>query len=168
MCCHPIYSGRQACGRASRGHIGGRSHRISPPSSAALAFIFIARRIQPFLSLIDREVEFVLHYLLGILGKIPVHVTAPRFEPTSQRQKVSRSPTEQPGLHTRSTVLCQKHTFCYYCVKRIRCAIYSYCCFKSVHFVPVSKAYIVFMCQKHTMCLLLCVKSIHRVTENLS
>ena len=32
---------------------------ISPPSfpSAVLAIIFIARRIQPFLSLVDREVE---------------------------------------------------------------------------------------------------------------
>ena len=30
VCCDPIYSGRQACGRASRGHIEGRSHRISP------------------------------------------------------------------------------------------------------------------------------------------
>ena len=27
--------------------------------SAVLAFIFLARRIQPFLSLVDREVEFV-------------------------------------------------------------------------------------------------------------
>ena len=37
---------------------GGRSHRISPPFSAVLALIFLARRIQPFLSLVDREVEF--------------------------------------------------------------------------------------------------------------
>ena len=63
-------------GRTSRGHTGGRSHRIShPPSfcgaclnfspekdsaipSAVRALIFVARRIQPFLSLVDREVEF--------------------------------------------------------------------------------------------------------------
>ena len=32
VCCHPIYSGRQACGRTGRGPTGGRSHRISPPS----------------------------------------------------------------------------------------------------------------------------------------
>ena len=32
VCSHPIYSGRQLCGRTSRGHTGGRSHRISPPS----------------------------------------------------------------------------------------------------------------------------------------
>ena len=29
---HPIYSGRQTCGRTSRGHTGRRSHNISPPS----------------------------------------------------------------------------------------------------------------------------------------
>ncbi|CAM9097354.1 unnamed protein product, partial [Ascophyllum nodosum] len=55
------------------------SHRISPPRS---------------LSLVDRKVEFlciheliVLHYfLLGMMrGKIPLRVTAPRFELTSQR-----------------------------------------------------------------------------------
>ena len=33
MCCHPIYSACRSCGRTSRGHTGGRSHRISPPSS---------------------------------------------------------------------------------------------------------------------------------------
>ena len=31
VCCHPVYSGRQACGRTSRGHAGGKSQRISPP-----------------------------------------------------------------------------------------------------------------------------------------
>ena len=31
VCCHPIYSGRQGCGRPSRGHTGGMSNRISPP-----------------------------------------------------------------------------------------------------------------------------------------
>ena len=139
VCCHPIYSGRLTCGRTSRGHAGGRSHRICPPSfcgaclsfsrvrdssffpsstvksnfvyprqnrsplnghdlfifihpvvvclcvfsshlfwtikfvgrtsrghtgflihlpSAVRALIFLARRIQPFISLVDREVEF--------------------------------------------------------------------------------------------------------------
>ena len=33
LCCHPIYSGRQAYGRTSRGHTGGSSHRISHPPS---------------------------------------------------------------------------------------------------------------------------------------
>ena len=33
--------------------------------SAVLAFIFLARRIQPFLCLVDREVEFCLTPLVG-------------------------------------------------------------------------------------------------------
>ena len=50
-------------GRTSRGHTGGRSHRIYHPPSFCGAcpnfFIFFhAKRIQPFLSLVDREVEF--------------------------------------------------------------------------------------------------------------
>ena len=47
-------------GRTSRGHTGGRSHRMFfiHLSSAVLALIFRARRIQPFLPLVDREVEF--------------------------------------------------------------------------------------------------------------
>ena len=72
--------------------------------SAVLAFIYIARRIPPPLSLVDHEVEFlctheiILLHLLGIMrGKISVRLTAPRFELTSQRQKVSRLPTEPPG-----------------------------------------------------------------------
>ena len=44
-------------GRTSRGHTGGRSHRIFH-LSAVRALFFLARRIQPFLSLVDREVEF--------------------------------------------------------------------------------------------------------------
>ena len=87
VCCHPIYSGRQTCGRTRRGHTG-----FLHFPSAALALIFIARRIQPPLSLVDREVELLCTHEL-----IPVRVTAPRFELTSQRQKVSRLPTEPPG-----------------------------------------------------------------------
>ena len=37
------------------GHTGFLVHLLS---SAVHAFIFLARRIQPFLSLVDREVEF--------------------------------------------------------------------------------------------------------------
>ena len=47
-------------GCTSRGHTGGRSHRISHPPSVVHAFIFLARRIQRFLSLVDRDVEFCL------------------------------------------------------------------------------------------------------------
>ena len=42
-------------GRTSRGHTGRRSIHLL---SAVLALILLARRIQPFLSLVDREVEF--------------------------------------------------------------------------------------------------------------
>ena len=41
-------------GRTGRGHTGFSIHLLS----AVLALIFLARRIQPFLSLVDREVEF--------------------------------------------------------------------------------------------------------------
>ena len=67
--------------------------------SAVLALFFLAIRIQPFLSLVDREVEFcvllVWHFFMR--KKIPVRVTTPRFELTSQRQKVSRLPIEPQG-----------------------------------------------------------------------
>ena len=44
-------------GRTSRGHTGGRSHRIfHPPSFCGACLNFLARTIQPFLSLVDREV----------------------------------------------------------------------------------------------------------------
>ena len=44
-------------GRTSRGHTEGRSHRIFIHLlSAVRALIFLARSIQPFLSLVDREV----------------------------------------------------------------------------------------------------------------
>ena len=36
----------------------GHTEFVHLPSSAVLALIFLARRIQPFLSLVDREVEF--------------------------------------------------------------------------------------------------------------
>ena len=54
-------------GRTSRGYTGFFVHL----PSAVRALIFLARRIQPFLSLVDREVEFcvltisIVLYLLG-------------------------------------------------------------------------------------------------------
>ena len=50
----PIYYGRQVLWCASRGHTGFLIHLLS----GVRALIFLARRIQPFLSLADREVEF--------------------------------------------------------------------------------------------------------------
>ena len=58
VCCHPIYSGHQACGRTSRGHTGGRPHSISPLSFCGACLNFLAKMIQPFLSLVVHEVDF--------------------------------------------------------------------------------------------------------------
>ena len=78
--------------------------------SAVRALIFIARRIQPYLSLVDREVEFcvptnssfstcwALFFIFYFLReKISVRVTEQRFELTSQRHNVSSVSTEPPG-----------------------------------------------------------------------
>ena len=43
LCFLPIYSGREACGRTSRGHTGGRSHRISHPPSFCGACLNFSR-----------------------------------------------------------------------------------------------------------------------------
>ena len=55
VCCHSIYSGRQVlCGRTctSRGHT-----RFLRLPLAVFSLIFLARQIQPFLSLVDSDVE---------------------------------------------------------------------------------------------------------------
>ena len=46
--CCTDFSGRQTCGRTSRGHPGGREGY-----TGFFAFIYIARIIQPFYSLVD-------------------------------------------------------------------------------------------------------------------
>ena len=43
VCCHPIYSRRQTCGRTSRGHTGGRLHMISHPPSFCIACLKFSR-----------------------------------------------------------------------------------------------------------------------------
>ena len=86
----PIYSGRQTCGRTSRGHTGILVHL----SSVVFALICFARRIQLVISLVDLEVEFLCVNELFVLHLL---LTAPGFELTSQRQKVSRLSTEPPG-----------------------------------------------------------------------
>ena len=86
-----------------------------PPSfCGACLYFFIARRIQPLVPLVDDVKsnfglphESIVLHLLGMFyfiylfiyllwRKIPVRVTAPKFELTSQRQNVSRLPTEPP------------------------------------------------------------------------
>ena len=60
FCCvfFPFILDIKFVGRTSRGHTGGRSHRVLIHLlSAVRASIFLARRIQPFLSLVDREVK---------------------------------------------------------------------------------------------------------------
>ena len=56
VCCafFPFILDVKFVGRTSRGHTGFLIHL----PSAVPALIFLARRIQPFLSLVDREVKF--------------------------------------------------------------------------------------------------------------
>ena len=56
VCCNPTYCGRQTCGCTSRAHTG-----FLHLPSAVLALIFLARRIQPSLPLVDREVVFCVY-----------------------------------------------------------------------------------------------------------
>ena len=80
------------------GHTGGRSHRIShPPSFCGACLNFLARRIQPFLSLVDREVEFwafLFLFFSFLVRKIPFA----GIELTSQRVRGLRGSTSDlPG-----------------------------------------------------------------------
>ena len=114
--CHPIYSGRQTtpfgiiCGRTSRGVIQeGHTGGFSPPfflrlPSEVLALFFFREKDsavpfprRPRSRILCTHDIIVLHLLGMMREKIPVRVTAPRFELTSQRQKVSRLRTEPPG-----------------------------------------------------------------------
>ena len=64
VCCHPIYSGHQVYERinavvgVTQEEEEGRTGFLHLPSAVLTTLIFLARRIQPFLSLVDREVEF--------------------------------------------------------------------------------------------------------------
>ena len=59
VCCFPIFSGRQACGRTSRSGTGGRSHRIShAPSFCGACLKFSREKDSAVPSLVNREVEF--------------------------------------------------------------------------------------------------------------
>ena len=93
-------------GSTSRGHTGFLIHL---PSAAVLALIFLVRRIQPFLSLVDREVEFlrtndliVLH-LLGIYFYLFIYLMweffFPGYRHLNSRPNASEGyePNELPG-----------------------------------------------------------------------
>ena len=86
MCFLPIHSGHQVCWTHQPGshrQEEGRTGLFIHLPSAVRALIFLARRIQPFLSLVDREVEIlctndliVLHSLgilliISLVRKIP-------------------------------------------------------------------------------------------------
>ena len=62
-------------GRTSRGHTGFLIHLLS----AVRALIFLARRIQPFLSLVDREVEFCVLTISSNTLLLFVFIPYPRF-----------------------------------------------------------------------------------------
>ena len=91
-------------GNTSRGHTGFLIHL----PSAVLALIFLARKIQPFLSLVNREVEFmctndliVLH-LLGISIFISIFSVRknPSYRDSNSRPNVSEGyevTNELPG-----------------------------------------------------------------------
>ena len=88
-------------GITGRGHTGFPIHLL--PSAAVLALIFLERRIQPLLSLVDREVEFmrtndliVLH-LLGIYFILFIYLVWKKKNPgtgtrthVQTRQKVTK------------------------------------------------------------------------------
>ena len=85
----------------------GRTGFLIQRPSVVLALLFLARRIQPFLSLVDREAEFCVvtnesfstcraffFFFFFFFFFSEKKSRLPGFELTSQRQKVSRIPTE--------------------------------------------------------------------------
>ena len=78
-------------------------------ASAVLVLSFYREKDSAVPSLVDHGKSFFLYPrsnrspLVGHdVRKIPVRVTAPRFELTSKRQKVSRLPTEPPGRYKKA------------------------------------------------------------------
>ena len=62
--------------------------------SAVLALIFLARRIQPFLSLVDREVEFCVLTILIVLHPLGIFISFFCF--FSEKNPVCRDRTHVP------------------------------------------------------------------------
>ena len=84
------------------GHTGFFIHLLS----AVRAFIFLARRIQPFLSLVDREVEFCVltisfstrwAFLVLFFSFLVRKIPFAGVELTSQRVRGLRGTSELPG-----------------------------------------------------------------------
>ena len=104
-------------GSTSWGHTGFLLHR---PSAAVLALIFLVRRIQPFFSLFDREVEFlrtndliVLH-LLDIYFILFIYLVLkkknPRYRDSNSRPNASEGyePNELPGKKKERKITTEK------------------------------------------------------------
>ena len=110
VCFLPIQSGHKktyqpGSHRRKVGHTGFLIHLLS----AVHALIFLARRIQPFLSLVDREVEFCVLTILIVLHPLGIFIFIFVFsffseknpvagiELTSQRVRGSRGTSELAG-----------------------------------------------------------------------
>ena len=92
------------------GHTGFLIHLLS----AVRALIFLARRIQQFLSLVDREVEFCVLTILIVLHPLGIFILFFSFlvrkipfagiELTSQRVRGLRGTSELPGRPAYGTI----------------------------------------------------------------
>ena len=72
------------------GHTGFLIHLLS----AVHALMFLARRIQPFLSLVDREVEFCVLKILIVLHPLGIFIFV--FEFLSEKNPICRDRTHVP------------------------------------------------------------------------
>ena len=100
------------------GHTGFLIHLLS----AVHALIFLARRIQPFLSLVDREVEFCVLTVLIVLHPLGIFILFFCFlvrkipfagiELTSQRVRGLRGTSELPGRPALDTIILY-HCHCF-------------------------------------------------------
>ena len=130
-CCHPLSSGRHICGRTGRGHTGGRSHRISLPSFCGACLIFLARRIQPLLSLVDREVEFcvlheliVLHLLLGIFFFVSRHRDSNSRPNTRRFRGLTYQVNHRGNRCNLFVVVCRDCFFCFFFLCFFVCLVF--------------------------------------------
>ena len=110
-------------GRTSRGHTGGRSHRIShPPSFCGACLNFSREKDSAFLSLVNREVDFlctndliVLHplgiFIFVFYGSFLVRkIPFAGIELTSQRVRGLRGTSELPGRPSTVVVIIYDNT----------------------------------------------------------
>ena len=77
-------------GRTSRGRTGFLIHLLS----AVRAFVFLARRIQPLLFLVDREVEFCVVVVVFTFKAVPVST---QYFLTSVLVQLTRTPSVVTG-----------------------------------------------------------------------